>query len=76
MNLLNRKELHQLTMMQDEVTNYLLNDAGLRTYANRMADYLGGSIYIHNPYKDNLIYSDELLKNNEEFDNFINKQIS
>ncbi len=71
MNLLNRKELHQLTMMQDEVTNYLLNDSGLRTYANKMADYLGGSIYIHNPYKDNLIYSDEFLKNNEEFNNFI-----
>jgi DNA-binding PucR family transcriptional regulator len=65
--MLNKEELKKLTLLQDEVTNYLLNNYGLRTFAKRMIDFTGGSIYIYNRFKDDLLYMDKELKNNEEF---------
>jgi len=31
--MLSSQKMHQLTMMQDQVTNYLLDDKGMRTFA-------------------------------------------
>ncbi|MFW6000748.1 MAG: PucR family transcriptional regulator [Halanaerobium sp.] len=65
--MLNKEELKKLTLLQDEVTNYLLNDYGLRTFSEKMINFTGGSIYIYNRFKDDLFYLDKKLKNNEEF---------
>lgn len=72
--MLNKEELKKLTLLQDEATNYLLNDYGLRTFAERMADFTGGSIYIFNRFKDDLLYMDKNLKNNSDFRLFLNKR--
>ncbi len=65
--MLNKQELKKLTLLQDEVTNYLLNDCGLRTFAERMTEFTGGSIYIYNRFKDDLFYMDKELKNKKDF---------
>lgn len=72
--MLNKEELKKLTLLQDEVTNYLLNDYGLRTFAERMSDFTGGSIYIFNRFKDDILYMDKKLKNDGDFRVFLNKR--
>jgi len=72
--MLSSQKMHQLTMMQDQVTNYLLDDKGMRTFASKLAEYTGGNIYIYNRFKDDLLYRDKALKDNKDFQDFLMKR--
>ncbi|MFP4371015.1 MAG: PucR family transcriptional regulator [Halanaerobium sp.] len=72
--MLNNEELQNLFFIQHELTDHLLNDAGLRTFAAALNNNLGADVYIFDRFQDDVIYADQKLKKDKQFEEYIRER--
>lgn len=72
--MLNKNELQDLFYVQHQLTDHLLNDAGLRTFATVLNNNLGVDVYIFDRFQDDLIYADQKIKKDSQFENYIRER--
>ncbi|MFW6001679.1 MAG: PucR family transcriptional regulator [Halanaerobium sp.] len=72
--MLNKEELQNLFFIQHELTDHLLNDAGLRTFAAALNNNLGADVYIFDRFQDDVIYADQKLKKDKQFEEYIRER--
>ncbi len=72
--MLNKDELQDLFFIQHALTDELLNDAGLRTFASILNKNLGADVYIYDRFRDDLIYADRKIKRDSQFINYIKER--
>lgn len=69
--MLNKEELQNLFFIQHQLTDNLLNDSGLRTFASFLNNNLGVDVYIFDRFQDDVIYADQKIKKDSQFENYI-----
>ncbi|SDI67754.1 hypothetical protein SAMN04515654_11166 [Halanaerobium congolense] len=67
MTMLNKHELQDLFYIQHQLTDNLLTDSGLRTFASVLNKNLDTDVYIYDRFRDDIIYADQKIKKNKEF---------
>ena len=67
MPMLNKDELRDLFFIQHQLTDDLLTDSGLRTFASVLNENLDTDVYIYDRFRDDIIYADQKIKKNKEF---------
>jgi sugar diacid utilization regulator len=72
--MLNKDELQDLFFIQHQLTDELLNDSGLRTFASILNKNLNVDVYIFDRFQDDLIYADQKIKKNSQFNNYIKER--
>lgn len=72
--MLNKEELQDLFFIQHELTDNLLNDSGLRTFASALNNNLGADVYIFDRFQDDVIYADQKLKKDKQFEDYIRER--
>jgi len=72
--MLNKEELQDLFFIQHQLTDELLNDSGLRTFAAILNNNLGADVYIFDRFQDDLIYVDQKLKRDSQFNDYIKER--
>lgn len=74
MKMLNKDELQDLFFIQHQLTDDLLMDSGLRTFASVLNQNLGTDVYIFDRFQDDLIYADQKIKTDSQFMNYIKER--
>lgn len=69
--MLNKEELQDLFYIQHQLTDELLKDAGLRTFAGIIHENLDADVYIFDRFQDDLIYADPRIKADSQFNQYI-----
>ncbi|MFW6252013.1 MAG: hypothetical protein ACOC27_02115, partial [Halanaerobium sp.] len=72
--MLNKEELQDLFFIQHELTDELLLDSGLRTFASILNKNLGADVYIFDRFQDDLIYADQKIKKDSQFNNYLKER--
>jgi hypothetical protein len=62
MPMLNKDELRDLFFIQHQLTDDLLTDSGLRTFASVLNENLDTDVYIDDRFRDDIIYADQKIK--------------
>lgn len=62
MPMLNKNELRDLFFIQHQLTDDLLTDSGLRTFASVLNKNLDTDVYIDDRFRDDIIYADQKIK--------------
>lgn len=62
MPMLNKNELRDLFFIQHQLTDDLLTDSGLRTFASVLNKNLDTDVYIYDRFRDDIIYADQKIK--------------
>ncbi|SDK88262.1 hypothetical protein SAMN04515655_12417 [Halanaerobium congolense] len=62
MPMLNKNELRDLFFIQHQLTDDLLTDSGLRTFASVLNENLDTDVYIDDRFRDDIIYADQKIK--------------
>lgn len=62
MPMLNKDELRDLFFIQHQLTDDLLTDSGLRTFASVLNKNLDTDVYIYDRFRDDIIYADQKIK--------------
>jgi hypothetical protein len=60
--MLNKDELRDLFFIQHQLTDDLLTDSGLRTFASVLNENLDTDVYIDDRFRDDIIYADQKIK--------------
>ncbi|WP_089723203.1 hypothetical protein [Halanaerobium congolense] len=60
--MLNKNELRDLFFIQHQLTDDLLTDSGLRTFASVLNENLDTDVYIDDRFRDDIIYADQKIK--------------
>jgi hypothetical protein len=60
--MLNKHELQDLFYIQHQLTDNLLTDSGLRTFASVLNENLDTDVYIDDRFRDDIIYADQKIK--------------
>lgn len=74
MKMLNKDELQDLFYIQHQLTDDLLTDAGLRTFASVLNKNLGTDVYIYDRFQDDIIYADPKIKRDSQFKDYIKER--
>ncbi|MFW5885524.1 MAG: PucR family transcriptional regulator [Halanaerobium sp.] len=72
--MLNKEEMQDLFFIQHELTDELLLDSGLRTFASILNKNLGADVYIFDRFQDDLIYADQKMKKDSQFNNYLKER--
>jgi sugar diacid utilization regulator len=72
--MLNNDELQDLFFIQHQLTDELLNDSGLRTFASILNNNLKVDVYVFDRFQDDLIYADQKIKKDSQFNNYIKER--
>ncbi|MFW5718667.1 MAG: PucR family transcriptional regulator [Halanaerobium sp.] len=72
--MLNKEEMQDLFFIQHELTDELLLDSGLRTFASILNKNLGADVYIFDRFRDDLIYADQKIKTDSQFNNYLKER--
>lgn len=72
--MLNKEKLQDLFYIQNQLTDYLLNDSGLRTFASVLQNNLGADVYIFDRFQDDLIYADPKIKKDSQFGEYLKER--
>ncbi|RAK08623.1 CdaR family transcriptional regulator [Halanaerobium saccharolyticum] len=72
--MLNKDELQDLFFIQHQLTDLLLNDSGLRSFAEVLNKNLSADVYIFDRFQDDLIYADQKIKKDKQFDDYLSKR--
>ena len=72
--MLNKDKLQSLFFIQHQLTDILLNDSGLRTFASALNKNLGADVYIFDRFQDDVIYADQKIKKDGQFENYIKER--
>lgn len=72
--MLNKDELQDLFFIQHQLTDELLSDSGLRTFAAILNNNLGADVYIFDRFQDDLVYADQKIKKDSQFHNYIKER--
>ncbi len=72
--MLNKEELQDLFFIQHQLTDELLSDSGLRTFAAILNNNLGADVYIFDRFQDDLIYADQKIKKDSTFHDYITER--
>lgn len=72
--MLNKDELQDLFFIQHDLTDKLLSDSGLRTFASILTKNIGADVYIYDRFRDDLIYADRKIKIDSKFNDFIKER--
>lgn len=72
--MLNKDEMQDLFFIQRGLTDKLLEDAGLRTFASVLTKNIGADVYIFDRFQDDLIYADRKIKRKNDFNNYIKER--
>ncbi|TDP18332.1 PucR-like helix-turn-helix protein [Halanaerobium congolense] len=74
MTMLNKHELQDLFYIQHQLTDNLLTDSGLRTFASVLNKNLDTDVYIFDRFQDDLIYADQKIKKDSQFTDYIKER--
>ena len=74
MTMLNKDELQDLFYIQHQLTDDLLTDSGLRTFASVLNKNLDTDVYIYDRFQDDLIYADPKIKQDSQFKDYIKER--